>query len=169
MASHSYYVEIGNEYLGKYKRVTGRTPREVEAKATEQVLRWAQEEERVRERTSIANLKERAELATDDALARIEEHRGILAATLAVDDRIEWADLENRNPYSEAPPKPEDAAAKVGIPEKRPLMERLRPSLAARREEAERAAREEHERLEREHAEAVGRYEEERAAGNAGV
>ena len=169
MARTSYYVEIGNEYLSKHKRVTGRTPREVEAKATEQILRWAQEEERARERAAVADLRERAELTTDDALARIEEHRGILGATLAVDDRIDWEDLEDRNPYPEAPPRPEDAAARVGVPEKRPLMERLRPSLAAKREEAERAAREEHERLEREHAEAAERYEEERAARNAGV
>ena len=36
-------------------------------------------------------------------------------------------------------------------------MERLRPSLVARREDAERAAREEHERLTREHEEAERR------------
>lgn len=40
MAKPSYYVEISNDYLGKHKRVTGRTPREVQAKSTEQLLRW---------------------------------------------------------------------------------------------------------------------------------
>ncbi len=50
MAKLSYYVDIGNEYLGKHKCVTGRTPKEVQAKATEQVPRWAQEEERARGR-----------------------------------------------------------------------------------------------------------------------
>ena len=169
MARQSYYVEISNDYLGKHKRVTGRTPREVQAKSTEQLLRWYQEEERTRERAALVDLKERAELATDDALARVEEHRGILAATLAVDDRVDWADLEDRDPYPETPPTPEEVAARLGVPERRPLMERLRPSLAAKREEAERAAREEHERLGREHAEAEGRYKEEQSARNAGV
>jgi hypothetical protein len=39
VARQTYYVEIGNDYLGKHKRVTGRTPREVQAKSTEQLLR----------------------------------------------------------------------------------------------------------------------------------
>jgi hypothetical protein len=39
MARNSYYVEVSNEYLSKHKRVTGRTRREVEAKAREQLLR----------------------------------------------------------------------------------------------------------------------------------
>ncbi len=149
--------------------MTGRTPREVQAKSTEQLLRWYQEEERARERAAVADVKERAELATEDALARIEEYRGILQATLAVDDRIDWSDLEDRDPYPEAPSTAEDVAARLGVPEKRPIMERLRPSLVARREEAERAAREEHERLIREHEEAERRHDEERAARNAEV
>ena len=89
MASLSYYIEINNEYLGKYKRVTGRTPREVELKASEQLLRWAREEERARERAAVTNEKERAIQDTEEALSRIEEYRGILKATLAVDDRIQ--------------------------------------------------------------------------------
>ena len=39
MVSLSYYVEINNEYLGKYKRVRGGTRREIEFKASEQLLR----------------------------------------------------------------------------------------------------------------------------------
>ena len=169
MAKQSYYVEISNDYLSKHKRVTGRTPREVQAKSTEQLLRWYQEEERARERAAVADVKERAELATEDALARIEEHRGILAATLAVDDRIDWADLEDRDPYPGVAPTAEDVAARMGVPKERPLMERLRSSLAARREEAERAAHEEYERLAREHEEAARRHDEGRAARNAEV
>ena len=89
MASLSYYVEINNEYLGKYKRVTGRTRREVELKASEQLLRWAREEERARERAGITNEKERAIQDTEEALSRIEEYHGILKSTLAVDDRVQ--------------------------------------------------------------------------------
>lgn len=169
MAKPSYYVEISNDYLGKHKRVTGRTPREVQAKSTEQLLRWYQEEERARERAALTDLKERSELATEDALARIEEYHGILGATLAVDDRIDWADLEDHDPYPGLLPTPEEVTAQMGVPEKRPVMERLRPSLVAKREEAERAAREELERLTREHEEAGRRHDEGQAARNAEV
>jgi restriction system protein len=169
MARLSYYVDISNEYLGKHKRVTGRSPREVEAKVTEQLLRWVQEEERARERAAIADEKERANQDTEEALARIEEHRGILEATLAVDDRIRWEDLEDRDPYPEPQPEFEKVMARTGVPDRRPLLEKVMPSLAAKREEAERAAREEHERLAQEHAEAVRSYEEEQEPRNAEV
>lgn len=76
MATLNYYVEINNEYLGKYKRVTGRTRREVEFKASEQLLRWAREEERTRERNAVADEKERAVQDTEEALYRVEEYRG---------------------------------------------------------------------------------------------
>jgi len=169
MARLSYYVDIGNEYLGKHKRVTGRTPKEVQAKATEQVLRWAQEEQRARERAAVADEKERANQHTEEALARIEEHRGILKATLGVDDRIRWEDLEDRDPYPEPQPDLEEIMARTGVPDRRPLLEKVMPSLAAKREEAERAAREEQGRLMQEYAEAVRRHEEEQEAKNAEV
>src|SRR5215203_3387750 len=54
-ANRTHQRNSVRDHLGKYKRVTGRTPREVEAKATEQVLKWAQEEERARERAAIAD------------------------------------------------------------------------------------------------------------------
>ena len=169
MATQSYYVEINNEYLGKYKRITGRTRREVEFKASEQLLRWAQEEERARERAAIADEKERAKQDTEEALSRIEEYRSILAATLAVDDRIEWQELEEHDSYPEEPPRFEDVALHMGVPAKRPFMEWLRPSLTTKREEAEQAARDEHDRLSREHEEAVQRHKEEQASRNAEV
>lgn len=169
MATQSYYVEIGNEYLGKYKRITGRTRREVEFKASEQLLRWTQEEERARERAAITDEKERAKQDTEEALTRIEEYRRILEATLAVDDRIRWEDLQERSPYPEPPPKLEDVIAQMDVPAKRPLMERLRSSLAAKREEAEQAAQAKHERLSREHEEFVERHEEGQASRNAEV
>lgn len=77
MAKPSYYVEISNDYLGKHKRVTGRTPREVQAKSTEQLLRWYQEEERAREREAVADVKEHARLTREheDAESRHEEER----------------------------------------------------------------------------------------------
>jgi hypothetical protein len=147
MARLSYYVEIRNDYLGKYKRVTGRTRREVEFKASEQLLRWAQQEERARERAAITDGKERARRDTEAALVRTEDYRGILKATLPVDDRIRWEDLLDREPYPEAPPRLSGVVARAGVPKKRPFIEKLNPSLAAKRIDAEQAAHAEYERL----------------------
>lgn len=169
MASLSYYIEIQNEYLRKYKRVTGRTRREVELKASEQLLKWAREEERARERAAVADEKEQAIQDTEEALSRIEEYRGILEATLTVDDRIRWENLVDHDPHPEPPPRLEDVVAQMGVPGKRPLMEKLRPSLTARREEAEQAAQAMHEQLVRKHDEAVRRREEEQRERNVEV
>lgn len=169
MASQTYYVEIGNEYLGKYRRVTGRTRREVEMKVSEQILKWAQQEQGARERAAVADQKERARRETEEALDRIREYRSILAATLGVDDRVRWEDLKDREPLPEPPPTIEDVVASVGVPKRRPLVEKLRPSLAVRREEAERAARMAHERLVWTHEEAAEKHREEQEARNAEV
>lgn len=169
MATLNYYVEINNEYLGKYKRVTGRTRKEVEFKASEQLLRWAREEERAHERNAVASENERAVQDTEEALYRVEEYRGILEATLAVDDRIRWEDLLDRDPYPEPPPQLEDVVARMEVPSRRPLIEKLRPSLTAKREEAERAAQTMYERLVQKHDEAVSRHEEKQRERNVEV
>ncbi|MCA1716936.1 MAG: restriction endonuclease [Actinobacteria bacterium] len=169
MARLTYYVEIRNDYLGKYKRVTGRTRREVEFKVNEQLLKWAQEEERARERAAVADEKERAKQDTEAALACIEEHRRILEATLPIDDRIQWKDLLDRRPYPKPTPRLEDIVARVGVPKKRPLIEKLNPSLAAKRIEAEQAAHAEYERLMQAHAAAVRKHKNEQVARNAEV
>jgi restriction system protein len=91
VAQNYYWIEIGNQYLGKYRKVTGRTRREVELKAAEQLQRWEEQEARARVREAVADAKEQARLDTDTALAAIEDHRSILAATLEVDDRLNWS------------------------------------------------------------------------------
>src|SRR5918994_3167413 len=85
MAQAQYYVEINNDYLKKHRRVTGRTRREVELKVLEQQQRWSEQERRARERDAIADFRERARLATDNAQALLEEYRNILISTLSVD------------------------------------------------------------------------------------
>ena len=44
LASCQYSVEVQNQYLGKFRRVTGRSRREVEIKAAEQLQRWSEQE-----------------------------------------------------------------------------------------------------------------------------
>lgn len=169
MASQTYYIEISNEYLGKYRRVTGRTRRELEMKASDQILKWAQQEGSARERAAVADEKERARRDTEEALGRIGEYRSILAATLGVDDRVRWEDLKDREPPPKPPPTIEDVEASVGVPKRRPLVEKLRPSLAVRREEAESAARKAHERLVLAHEDAAKKHREEQKVRNAEV
>ena len=99
--------------------MTGRTPREVQAKSTEQLLRWHQEEERARERAAVADLKERAELATEDALAR--------KRSTAASSRPPWPwTTASTGPTSKTvthylgPPTPEEVAAQMSVPEREP-------------------------------------------------
>jgi restriction system protein len=135
-----YFIEISNGYLGKYRRVTGRTRREVELKVGEQLQRWDAQEERARHRDAVAGAKERALLDTDAALSAIEEHRSILAATLAVDDRLNWAGMLEAAPLDEAAPTLAGVSAELRVPEPRPLIERIAKKALNARLEAEQAA-----------------------------
>jgi hypothetical protein len=60
VASSQYFIETGNDHLGKYRRVTGRTRREVELKASEQLQRWNEQEARARQREAVADAKDYA-------------------------------------------------------------------------------------------------------------
>lgn len=147
MAQTYFFIEISNEYLGRYRKITGRTKREVEFKAADQLQRWAAQEERERtrrarerEREAVEDAKERARQETDDALAAIEEHRSILRSTLTIDDRLDWTSLKESSPFAERPPTREAIAVEVGVPPKKPLTERFSKKIAARRAELERQA-----------------------------
>lgn len=169
MAQNYYWIEISNQYLGKYRKVTGRTRREVELKAAEQLQRWEEQEARARVREAVADAKEQARLDTEAALAAIEEHRSILAATLEVDDRLNWSAMIDSTSFDEAEPTIADIRADLGVPGERRLMERLSKKALRARQEAEKNAdevlgqryraweerREAHTRAQMEHNEAV--------------
>jgi restriction system protein len=141
MAQQYYWIEITNDYLGKYRKVTGRTRREVELKAGEQVQRWADQEMRARQRAAIADAKEQARIDTEEALAAIEEHRSILAATLTVDDRVNWEAMKDTAVFDEPAPVLEQIHAELQVPKQQGLVERLsRKRLTARVEAEQRAA-----------------------------
>jgi restriction system protein len=122
MAQSQYYVEIYNDYLKKHRRVTGRTRGEVELKVQEQLQRWNEQETRAREREAIADLRERARLATESAQKLLEAYRNILNATLSVDDRLDWGSLMNQRSYREPRPTLEQAFAVEQVPRQRPLL-----------------------------------------------
>lgn len=145
MAQAQYYVDISNSYLNKHRRVTGRTRREVELKVLEQQHRWSEQERRARERDAVADVRERARLATDNALALLEEYRGILAATLAVDDRLDWDGMLDSQPFTKPRPTIEQAHKHAQVPAERPVLERLKFKSKAKRESAVVEARATHE------------------------
>lgn len=140
MAQSYYWIEITNEYLGKYRKVTGRTKREVELKASEQLLRWSEQEDRARARDAVADAKAQALADTEAALAAIEEHRSILSATLAVDDEINWPAMHETDAFAEPEPSATSVSAELGVPAPKPFLEGLSKKRRAARLEAEAAA-----------------------------
>jgi restriction system protein len=136
MAQAQYYVEINNDYLKKHRRVTGRTRREVELKVLEQQQRWSEQERRARERDAVADVRERARLATDNAQALLEEYRNILNSTLSVDDRLDWASMMDQQPFAKPRPTIEQAYVHEEVPEERPFLERLKIKSKPQREAA---------------------------------
>ena len=179
MAQSYYWIEITNQYLGKYRKVTGRTRREVELKAAEQLQRWEEQEARTRVREAVADAKEQARLDTETALAAIEEHRSILAATLDVDDRLNWSAMAESTPFEEPEPTVAEIRLELGVPAERRFVERLSKKALQARQEAETKAdellvqrrrvwqnrKEEHERVQMEQNETVESFRKAYEAG----
>jgi restriction system protein len=159
VAQVQYWIEIGNDYLGKYRRVTGRTRREVELKAAEQLQRWSEQETRARHREAVADAKEEAAAATDEAQALIAEYRTILHATLAVDDRLDWGGMAEVPRFSLPEPDLAGFRRSRGVPAEKPVLERLRLASKDRRIQAEQQAQEAYEIAMAEHAEAQRRHQ----------
>jgi len=155
MAQAQYYVEIYNDYLKKHRRVTGRTRREVQLKVLEQQQRWSEQERRSRERDAVADVRERARLATENALALLEAYRNILNSTLSVDDRLDWASMLDQQPFARPRPTKEQANVRERVPREKPFLERLKVKSTQQREAAE-------ERAGKTLASWVGAWEEER-------
>ena len=152
MAQAQYWTEITNDYLGKHRRITGRSRREVELKAAEQLHRWSEQEMRAREqemrardRAAIAYVKEQAVASTEAAQALIDSYRGILHATLAVDDRLNWQGIMDPRPFARPRPTLEEARAAAQVPRERPMLERVGLSSKSKRLAAEQEAEAAHE------------------------
>ncbi len=146
MANNYYFIEISNDYLGKYRRVTGRTRREVELKAAEQLQRWSDQESRARQREAVADAKALALEASERAQGLLEEYRSILQATLPIDDRLDWRTFLDERPFDQPKPTLAEVQTRLGVPAARGVIERMRPKLREQRERAEAAADEEHAR-----------------------
>jgi restriction system protein len=137
MAQAQYFIDISNEYLGKQRRITGRTRREVELKAAEQLQRWSDQEVRQLDRDAIADAREQALRDTEMAEEVVAQWRDVLRATLDVDDRLDWAALEQRVPFGPPQPSKAEITAHLGVPPARPVLEKLRLASRKKREELE--------------------------------
>src|SRR5690606_32597846 len=135
-----YYVEIDNAYLGKHRRVTGRTRREVELKAAEQLQRWSEQEARARDREAVANAKAQAAADTEAALDVIAQWQNVLNATLPIDDRLDWHAMLDRAPFALASPSADEISRRLGVPQRKPFVEWVRKSVRQKREAAEQKA-----------------------------
>lgn len=106
----SYSLELWHDGLRKHRVIKGTdkqvVSRKAEIQAAEWEDRWAQIEEREAERLERDQRRLDAEQRTEEAHDLMETLRGLLHATLAVDDTIDWADLKDTSVFSEPIPQP---------------------------------------------------------------
>lgn len=122
MAKTQYWMEVGNDELGEVRVIKGSSQSEVQAKAQQQLARWDQRVQRLREQQRIADSKQRADAMTDAAQAQLDEWRGILRSTLLVNDRIDWETLYDHRtftppPMEADPPTLDSVRSELGVPQ----------------------------------------------------
>ena len=88
-----FEANISNAYLNKQRVIKGQKPTEVKAKVEEQLQKWAEMEIRARTTAGKSEAKAEAQRMTTEARAELDRIRGILAATLSVDDKLDWVSL----------------------------------------------------------------------------
>lgn len=129
--NQSYETSIRNAFLGEQRIIKGREYVDVEMRARAQLAKWRERE--IRERTAKARgeYADRESQSAGDNLAAI---RGLLQATLEVDDRLDWASMLDTRafPALALPPPP----ARPG-PVRKSFWEWLVPALKRRRLEEE--------------------------------
>lgn len=109
-----YSATIYNTFLRKERTIRTSDPAALERKARAQLQTWAEQEARCKIRDATREAQEtardNAEQADEDAQAESAAIQGILAATLNVDDRIDWEQLVDKTRFGEfsyAPAKPQ--------------------------------------------------------------
>ncbi len=158
MATRSYYqLAIHHPGLNKHRVIRGNDRYHVEGAAAAQQRAWAEQyarkvpmDERRRERddqrSELEDNQFEAGERTEEAQAALNELRGVLAATLCVDDRVDWAAMM-RPPFSQSKPKerpylplpPEPVFDPNGWRQQKGFVTALVPLLAKRAEASARA------------------------------
>ncbi|RVU43104.1 restriction endonuclease [Lujinxingia sediminis] len=118
-----YEASIRNDFLGKERVIKGKEYGAVRQKCEDQLEKWAAEEIKKRVIQAEKDDKKRAaaacEVADEEAKVLIRRLRGILHATLTIDDRIDWQALVDRQP----PPPFAFPESLPAAPEKPPFPE----------------------------------------------
>ena len=160
--NRSYEAVVRNDLLGEQRAIRGRDYVDVELRARAQLAKWRERE--IRERTAKAR-GAFADRASETAENDMSALRGILQATLSVDDRLDWSamlDTRSFHPFSFAAPPPAPG------PVKQSFWEWLIPALKRKRFAEDERLKADWERRTAEHAaecaEANRRYDQERAA-----
>src|SRR4051794_21203895 len=105
MSQYYYQVTVRHEALGKYRVIRGTERHLVEAAASAQTRTWnvqyakklevaERHQERETRRRELEDSLREADERTREAQTALEEIRGMLAATLRVDDRVDWEKLK---------------------------------------------------------------------------
>jgi restriction system protein len=107
--SPRYNIEIGHTGLSKFRHIVHADEDIVEQKAEAQIAKWDAKWEKQEAASIKAQSKEQrkalAEERSREAAETIAGMRSILAATLDVDDTVDWERLKDKIPFSIPPPK----------------------------------------------------------------
>lgn len=102
-SSPMYEVTISNDCLGKSRFLKKQSVSELESAAREQLEKWAEQEIKAKVKSEKDGIKSQAESEWLRKRTNLEEFhaelRGILAATVEVDDRLDWDDLEDHSDF----------------------------------------------------------------------
>ena len=137
MASY-YQIVVTHPGLHKQRVIRGADQYVVQAAAQAQSRAWdelwarkLEREERRRDREArrqeIENSLADAEERTREAAAELEAVRGVLSATLRIDDRVDWERLKNHQPFSQ--PQPQERPFHQSPPEPQESDPRFQPQL----------------------------------------
>ena len=165
-----YEAEVENKYLSKRRTIKAKTMDEVESKVREVVSTWAEQEIRKRVVDGKRDAKERGQAETKrldkEAKQIIAEAKGLLAVTLAVDDRLDWdAERDTREfkafSFPDPPPR-RPVSRELILPPKPGLRWLLQDRLRRWEAECEKKAslhRDEEAKIQKDWQEAVRQYE----------
>ena len=118
-----YEAEIANWYLNKHRTVKAKSTDELEAKVRQVAEIWAEQETRKRivdgKRDAKEHAQAEAQRLDQEAKEALADAEGLLAATLAIDDRIDWEaerDTRDFKRFSFSKPPQQPAPRELQLP-----------------------------------------------------
>ncbi|MFA5995574.1 MAG: restriction endonuclease [Patescibacteria group bacterium] len=106
MSQARYQQLLTNELTKETVLIKSNDPYTFQAKLDKRKALWEKQNQRLRAQRNKQAAVEEAETRTQQAMAELETYRGILRATLTVDDRIEWSKLVDTTPFRTYQPQP---------------------------------------------------------------